>query len=119
MYRAGDFATMPDTESTEFSMHRYSTLIRLSTGVALSALLFACSSTPTYNPTTFPYVIDQDLLDNHPVKTVVITHVNIGLQSRNYLKKEAPRIAARPREIKRRSSRPGTFSLLADRRSSL
>ncbi len=75
-------------------MHRYSTLIRLATGVVFCTLLFACSSTPTYNPTTFPYVIDQDLLDKNPVKTVVLAHVNIGLQSRNYLKKEAPRIDA-------------------------
>jgi len=63
--------------------------------IALASLLIACSGTPTYNPTTFSYVIDQPRLDEHPVKTVVIAHVNLGVQSRNYLKKEAPRIDAK------------------------
>ena len=27
----------------------------------LAALLLACSSTPTYNPTTFPYEINEEL----------------------------------------------------------
>lgn len=62
--------------------------------IALSALLFACSSTPTYNPTVFNSEINQARLDAHPVKTVVITHVNLSGQSRNYLEKEAPRIDA-------------------------
>jgi hypothetical protein len=60
--------------------------------LALCMLLVACSSTPTYNPTTFPFQLDQARLDAHPIKTVVIAHVNLGVQSRNYLDKEAPRI---------------------------
>lgn len=67
---------------------------RLATLLTLSALLVACSSTPSYNPTTFPYQLDQAKLDAHPIKTVVIAHVNLGGQSRNYLEKEAPRIDA-------------------------
>ena len=67
---------------------------RISALIMLCASLLACSSTPTYNPTTFPYQIDQARLDAHPVKTVVIAHVNLGTQSRNYLEKEAPRIDA-------------------------
>jgi hypothetical protein len=63
--------------------------------IALSALLAACSSTPTHNPTTFPYEIDQARLDASPVKTVVIAHVNLGTPERNYLEKEAPRIDAK------------------------
>jgi hypothetical protein len=63
--------------------------------LALLTLLVGCSSTPTYNPTTFPFTIDQARLDAHPVKTVVIAHVNLGMQSRNYLDKEAPRIDSR------------------------
>jgi hypothetical protein len=58
----------------------------------LAALLLACSSTPTFNPTTFPYEIDSERLAQRPIKTVVIPHVNLGGQSRNYLEKEAPRI---------------------------
>jgi hypothetical protein len=58
----------------------------------LAALLLACSSTPTYNPTTFPYEINREQLASKPIKTVVIPHVNLSGQSRNYLEKEAPRI---------------------------
>lgn len=61
---------------------------------ALAALLPACSSTPTYNPTVFPFEIDQARVDQDDIKTVVIAHVNLGLPSRNYLEKEAPRIDA-------------------------
>ncbi|MEZ5502189.1 MAG: hypothetical protein R3E50_05870 [Halioglobus sp.] len=75
-------------------MRRFPHYTRLAALFALPALLLACSSTPTYNPTTFPYSIDQARLDAHPVKTVVIAHVNIGGKSRNYLEKEAPRIDA-------------------------
>lgn len=60
----------------------------------LAGLLLACSSTPTYNPTVFPYEIDQARVDQDDIKTVVIAHVNLGLPSRNYLDKEAPRIDA-------------------------
>lgn len=62
--------------------------------LTLCVLLVACSGTPTYNPTTFPFQLDQARLDAHPIKTVVIAHVNLGVQSRNYLDKEAPRIDA-------------------------
>jgi len=61
---------------------------------ALATLLLACSSTPTYNPTVFPFEIDQARVDQDDIKTVVIAHVNLGLPSRNYLEKEAPRIDA-------------------------
>jgi hypothetical protein len=61
----------------------------------LSTLLVACSGTPTQNPTTFAYQIDQAKLDAHPIKTVVIADVNLGTQSRHYLEKEAPRIDAK------------------------
>jgi hypothetical protein len=63
--------------------------------LALCAVLTACSSTPTYNPTTFPFTIDQAKLDAHPIKTVVITQINLGAQSRSYLEKEAPRVDAK------------------------
>jgi hypothetical protein len=79
-------------------MRRFTATLRalrqLTALACLCTLVNACSSTPSYNPTTFPFVIDQARLDAHPVKTVVIAHVNIGGQSRNYLEKEAPRIDA-------------------------
>tara|TARA_R110000823_G_scaffold291009_9_gene409381 strand:- start:7335 stop:8108 length:774 start_codon:yes stop_codon:yes gene_type:complete len=58
-------------------------------------LLAACSSTPSYNPSTFPYQLDQERLEAETIRTVVIPHVNLGGISRNYLDKEAPRIDAK------------------------
>jgi hypothetical protein len=75
-------------------MRRFNTLCRLAAFATLSALLVACAGTPTYNPTTFPFDINQELLAAKPVKNVVIAHVNLGGASRNYLEKEAPRIDA-------------------------
>ncbi len=63
-------------------------------GLTLGLLLSACSGTPTYNPTTFAYHIEEEKLATDPVKTVVIAHVNRGGPSRNYLEKHAPRIDA-------------------------
>lgn len=73
-----------------FKAHKYIAAL-----LAIPVWLVACSSTPTYNATTFPYQINQEALDAHPIKTVVIAHVNLGTQSRNYLEKEAPRIDGR------------------------
>lgn len=75
-------------------MCRLLSLCYLAVFVAATTLLSACSSTPAYNPTTFPYQINQAQLDADPIKTVVIAHVNLGTSSRNYLEKEAPRIDA-------------------------
>lgn len=60
----------------------------------LAMTLTACSGAPTHNPTTFPYQVQQELLDAADIKTVVIAHVNLGTPSRNYLEKHAPRIDA-------------------------
>jgi hypothetical protein len=65
---------------------------RLALLTGLAALLLACSSTPTYNPTTFPFEMDRERLAENKIRTVVIPHVNLGTPSRNYLEKEAPRI---------------------------
>ena len=75
-------------------MPRFNTLRLLAAFASVSALLVACAGTPTYNPTTFPFEINEEVLAANPVKTVVITHVNLGGVSRNYLEKEAPRIDA-------------------------
>ncbi len=75
-------------------MRRFYSSSLLASSLALCTLLLACSSTPSYNPTTFPFQLDQARLDAHPIKTVVIAHVNLGAPSRNYLEKEAPRIDA-------------------------
>ena len=75
-------------------MRKFCNLSRLSAFAALSALLLACSSTPTYNPSTFPFEIERERLAANKVTTVVIAHVNLGVDSRNYLEDEAPRIDA-------------------------
>jgi hypothetical protein len=71
------------------------TPLRLFVSAALLGLLAACSSTPEYNPTVYPFEINSESLAAKPVKTVVIAHVNLGTPSRNYLEKEAPRIDAK------------------------
>ena len=60
--------------------------------VIAGLLLTACASTPTYNPTTYPFEMDAEKFAAANIKTVVIPHVNLGPPSRNYLEKEAPRI---------------------------
>jgi len=75
-------------------MRQFQAFCRLTLLIALPVMAAACSGTPTYNPSTFPYQIRQEMLDANPVKTVVIAHVNLNGVSRNYLEKEAPRIDA-------------------------
>ena len=58
----------------------------------LTAVLAACSSAPSYNPTTFAYEIKDEKLAEAPIKTVVIAPVNIGNPSRNYLQDHEDRV---------------------------
>jgi hypothetical protein len=67
-------------------------VVRVAVAAGLSVFLFACSSAPTYNPTTFPFELEEERMATTKVKTVIIPHVNLGLPSRSYLEKEAPRI---------------------------
>ena len=76
-------------------MRRLHIFCRYGVFFVYAALLSACSMAPAYNPTVFPASIDQERLEAQPMKIVVIAHVNLGSQSRNYLKKEAPRIDAK------------------------
>lgn len=61
---------------------------------AAACLLAACASGPTYNPSVFAYEMDTARLQASPVETVVITHVNLGSPSRNYLEEAEPRVDA-------------------------
>ena len=65
-----------------------------SLALVLVALLAACSSAPSYNPTVFPYEMEAQRLADNPIRTVVIAHVNLGIPSRNYLAEHEPRIDA-------------------------
>lgn len=58
-------------------------------------LLAACAGGPTHNPTVFPFEIEREALEAKPVKTVVVTHVNLGTPSRNYLDEITPVIDGR------------------------
>ncbi len=58
----------------------------------LFILLAACSTAPSYNPSVFPYEIDEERLAAAPIKTVVIAHVNLGDPTRNYLRVHEARI---------------------------
>jgi hypothetical protein len=73
-------------------MPRMNALTTLLAITCIATTVLACSSTPTYNPTTFPYQINEERMAGDPIKTVIITHVNLGTPSRSYLNKEAPRI---------------------------
>jgi hypothetical protein len=59
---------------------------------AITFVLAACAGTPTYNPSVYPFNINEENLAQSTVKTVVIAHVNLGIRSRTYLEKEARRI---------------------------
>jgi hypothetical protein len=59
---------------------------------ALLLILCACSSAPTYNPTVFPYEIDEERLAEDSIRSVVITHINLGGPSRRYLEEHQARI---------------------------
>jgi len=62
------------------------------TWLLVTALLVACSTAPSYNPTAFPYEIEEELVAAAPIKTVIIAPVNIGNPSRNYLQDHEDRI---------------------------
>lgn len=73
-------------------MPRLYRLICVSCLAAATLLAAACSTTPSYNPTVFPYEIEEALIAKDKIRTVVIANVNLGIPSRNYLEREAPRI---------------------------
>ena len=62
---------------------------------ALTTGLIACSSGPSYNPTTFNSEYDKATIDAAKVKNVIITHVNISGPSRSYLERHEARIDAK------------------------
>ena len=63
--------------------------------VLTAVFSLGCSTTSEYNPTTNANQLNQAALDKGPLKTVVITSVNIGTPSRNYIEKSEPMVDGR------------------------
>ena len=61
--------------------------------IMIPLLISACATTAQYNPTTFKYELNDELLEQANIKTVIIPHVNLGPPSRKYLENVSPRIA--------------------------
>ena len=43
-----------------------------------SLLVLGCSTAPSYNPTVYPFELDQELMDSSNIKRVVIAPMNLG-----------------------------------------
>ena len=67
--------------------------MRLTSLIAILTLgLLGCAGGPTYNPTVYQYTVNEEVLAQSKIKTVVVAHVNLGSPSRTYLEKESRRI---------------------------
>ena len=82
--------SLPVTDSPSLPKKR----VRRVLTCGLIAILAACTTGTTYNPTVFPFEIETERLAENPIRTVVVAHVNLGAPSRNYLEETAPRIDA-------------------------
>jgi hypothetical protein len=58
----------------------------------LACAIAACSGSPAYNPSVFPYEINEEELAKSRPKRVVIATVNLGGPSRSYLEEMEPTI---------------------------
>jgi hypothetical protein len=67
-------------------------MTRLFLTLLAAITLAACSSTASYNPTVFPYEINEERLQQTPIKRVIIAHVNLGGPSRSYLAEHEARV---------------------------
>jgi hypothetical protein len=66
--------------------------------LVVTALIAACATT-TYNPTAFPYQINTALLQQKPVKNLVIANVNVSGEPKRYkLRKPAARIDSKVKD---------------------
>ncbi len=66
--------------------------LRVLSFIAIAVFISACGTTGQYNPTTYPYELNEELLQQANIKTVIIPHVNLGPPSRKYLENVSPRI---------------------------
>ena len=67
----------------------YRTILPL---LMLPLLLVACSGAPSYNASVFPYDLQQELITERPVETVILASINLGGPSRGYLDDVAPKV---------------------------
>lgn len=62
----------------------------------LALLLGGCAATGGgYNPTTNINELNNEILNEQPIKNVVIAHINLGKPSRNYVERSEPMIDGR------------------------
>jgi len=71
---------------------RLSRILRLSSiarlgGLTVLTVLCACQTTSSFNNTAYPYVFEEERLQQHAVKTLLIAPVNLGPPSKKYLHK--------------------------------
>ncbi len=67
-------------------------MIRQLCALAFPLVLAACGTTASYNPTVFPYEMDEARLQQTEIKTVIIAHINLGGPSRRYLQEHEARL---------------------------
>ena len=58
--------------------------------LAISILIASCSSTPTYNPSVYPYEFNEELVKDKPIKKVVLASANMGAPPPSYLASTHP-----------------------------
>jgi hypothetical protein len=69
--------------------------LRILAILMLTTFVLACSSGPSYNPTTFSSEYDRGTVEAANIKSVIITHVNISGPSRSYLERHETRVDAK------------------------
>ena len=53
--------------------------------ICTAALLTACSGSPSYNQTVYPFEFDRELFNSSSIKRVIIASINLGGATRSYL----------------------------------
>lgn len=74
------------------------------------AFLASCSSTSSYNPTTFKYEINQEILAGKTLKKVVFANVSLSAPPPSYLTKQNRKIRAMTKDFLQKNG----YTLLPD-----
>ena len=66
--------------------------------LVLSIGLISCSGTATYNPTAYPYTYNQSIVDQQPIKKVILAPVRLGTPLVSYLRKREGVVRAKVKD---------------------